>query len=93
MSRLASTEELAGMDMLRSNKKGARTQSIMAIESRLPWCETKARVVFRSSEWCTARQIIMVFFVILHSPCSVFAFSLSLFFLDMRHLRTAQRVM
>ena len=40
VSRLASTGELAGMDMLCSNKTGTRTQSIMTIESRLPWCET-----------------------------------------------------
>ena len=36
----ASTEELAGMDMLCSDKTGTRTQNIMTIESKLLWCET-----------------------------------------------------
>ena len=45
-SWLASTEELAGMDMLCSDKTGTRTHSIVTIESKLPWCETlRARVV------------------------------------------------
>ena len=45
-SWLASTEELAGMDMLCSDKTGTRSQSIVTIESKLPWCKTlRARVV------------------------------------------------
>ena len=28
------------MDMLCSDKTGTRTQNIMTIESKLPWCET-----------------------------------------------------
>ena len=40
VSWLASIEELAGMDMLCSNKTGSPTQNIMTIESKLPWCET-----------------------------------------------------
>ena len=57
VSRLASTEELAGMDMLCSDKTGTRTQNIMTIESKLPWCETleQGLLFFRSTEWCSAR--------------------------------------
>ena len=40
VSRLASTEELAGIDVLCSNKTGTPTQNIMTIASKLPWCET-----------------------------------------------------
>jgi len=40
VSRLASIEELAGMDMLCSDKTGTLTQNIMTIESKLPWGET-----------------------------------------------------
>ena len=39
-SRLASTEELVGMDVLFSDETGALTQNIMTVESKLPWCET-----------------------------------------------------
>ena len=57
VSRLASTEKLAGMDILCSDKTGTRTQSIMTIESRLPWCETSEQglLSFCSTEWCSAR--------------------------------------
>ena len=40
VSRLASIEELTGMEMLCSDKTGTLTQNIMTIESKLPWCET-----------------------------------------------------
>ena len=40
VSRLASIEELSGMDMLCSDKTGMLTQNIMTIEDKFPWCET-----------------------------------------------------
>ena len=58
-SWLASTEELAGMDMLCSDKTGTRTQNIMTIESKLPWCETLEQLLLLfallATEWCSAR--------------------------------------
>ena len=59
VSRLASTEELAGMDMLCSDQTGTRTQNIMTIESKLPWCETSEQglllFALLATEWCIAR--------------------------------------
>ena len=62
VSRLASTEKLAGMEKLCSDKTGTPIQSIMTIESRLPWCETleQGLMLSRSTEWCSARLIILV---------------------------------
>ena len=40
LAGLASTEKLAGMDMLCSDKTGTLPQNIMTIESKLPWCDT-----------------------------------------------------
>ena len=37
VSRLASIEALAGMDMLCSGKTGTLTLNITTIESKLPW--------------------------------------------------------
>ena len=55
VSRLASIEELVGMDMLCSNKTGTLTQNIMTIESKLPWCETSEQGLLSfallASEW------------------------------------------
>ena len=38
-------KELAGTDMLCSDKTGTRTQNIMTVKSKLPWCETLEQVL------------------------------------------------
>ena len=55
VSRLASIEELSGMDMLCFDKTGMPTQNIMTIEQKFPWCETSEQgllsFVLLASEW------------------------------------------
>ena len=60
VSRLASTDQLAGMDMLCSDKTCTLTQNIMTIESKLPWCETLEQgllllFALLATEWFSAR--------------------------------------
>ena len=58
VSRLASIEDLAGMDMLCSDKTGTRPQSIVTIESKLPWCET-------------VEQVLVLFALLVQQSCTV----------------------